>query len=48
MVKMTKTMVMSRSLYSWRFVLVVNSVIKVKIKTCLQEKKYLPMFRIAL
>lgn len=38
MVEMTKTMVMSRSLYSWRFVLVVNSVIKVKIKTCLQEK----------
>lgn len=31
MVEMTKTMVMSRSLYSWRFVLVENSVIKVKI-----------------
>lgn len=31
MVEMTKTMVMSRSLYSWRFILVVKSVIKVKI-----------------
>lgn len=31
MVEMTKTMVMSRSLYSWRFILVVYNVIKVKI-----------------
>ncbi len=31
MVEMTKTMAMSRSLYSWRFILVVYSLIKVKI-----------------
>ena len=31
MVEMTKTMVMSRSLYNWRFILVVYSLIKVKI-----------------
>lgn len=31
MVEMTKTTVMSRSLYSWRFILVVYSLIKVKI-----------------
>lgn len=31
MVEMTNTMVMSRSLYSWRFILVVYNVIKVKI-----------------
>ena len=35
MVEMTKTMVMSRSLYSWRFVLVVNNVSSTKYK-CLK------------